>query len=100
MTASGMSGLPAALPGAYAVADRLRGTLQPSLSLSLPEGGRQGQAPAAASRLANSSATSSFFDSLPTGVFGRLARNSISAGISYFASLSARKALSSSKLKA
>ena len=39
---------------------------------------------------------SSFFESLPTGVFGRLARISISVGISYLASLSARNALSSS----
>src|SRR5262249_49832287 len=47
-------------------------------------------------RFAISSATSSFFESLPTGVLGRLVRISISVGISYFASLSARNALSSS----
>ena len=36
------------------------------------------------------------FDSFPTGVLGRLARISISVGISYLASLSARKDFSSS----
>lgn len=46
------------------------------------------------------SASNSFFDNFPTGVLGRLARISVSVGISYFASLSVRKALSSSIPKA
>src|SRR5262249_38108375 len=50
-------------------------------------------------RFARSSAISSFFESLPTAVWGRLSRSSISAGISWRPSLSLRNPLSSSKLK-
>jgi hypothetical protein len=49
-----------------------------------------------AGRLAISSPSNSFFESLPTGVLGKLERISISVGISYFASLSAKNAFSSS----
>src|SRR5271165_4906333 len=64
-------------------------------ALQATSGGLTGST-STACRLAISSASNSFFDNFPTGVLGRLARISISVGISYFASLSARKDFSSS----
>ena len=55
---------------------------------------------AAACLRCRSSAISSFFDSLPTAVFGRASRNSRCAGSSCRPSLSARNARSSSSVKA
>src|SRR5690606_18892450 len=53
----------------------------------------------ATARRAASSATSSFFESLPTAVLGRLSRNSSAAGSSWRPILSARKSRSASSVK-